>query len=199
MSAVRVNGSGPCSEARHDGPLPLLPPWYAIFTSPRHEKRVAYSLCSREVELYLPTYAAVHEWRNRQRVRIESPLFPSYLFARVGRLNRNLVLSTPGVVTIVDSLRVGGQVPEQYIELLRNGLELGRIQPQPGPVIGDSVRIVSGVFAGIEGVLAHVKTHFRVVVTIESINQRVSIELGHDEIEPVPAETRVSGLRRDLA
>lgn len=197
MSAVRVNGSGPYSEARQDGPLPLLPPWYAIFTSPRHEKRVAQHLCSRQVEFYLPTYASVHEWKNRQTVRVDLPLFPGYLFARIERLNRNVVLAIPGVVTILESLRIGGQVPEHYIELLRKGLKLGRIQRHQDPVIGDSVRIVSGLFSGIEGVLTHIKAQFRVVVTIESIRQSVSIELGRDEVEPIHRRAG-DGFRGDL-
>lgn len=182
MSAVVVNGPGPCSEARDDGPLPLPRPWYAIFTQPRHEKKVAQHLCYREVESYLPTLSSFRAWKNRQKIRLELPLFPGYVFARVSPSERTRVLGTPGVVSIVEGMKRWGEIPENYIEVLRKGLELGRVQRELLPVIGDRVRITSGPFAGLEGVLTHLKSQFRVVVTIESIRQSISIEVGHDEI-----------------
>lgn len=183
MSAVLVNGPGPCSEARDDGPLPVFRPWYAIFTQPRHEKKVAQHLHCREVESYLPTLTSVRAWRNRQRKKLELPLFPGYLYARVSPNQRSRILGTPGVVTIVEGAMRWGAVPDQYIELLRKGLELGRVQRELLPVVGDRVRIKCGPFAGLEGVLSHVKSQFRVVVTIESIRQSISLEVGHEEIE----------------
>src|ERR1700744_547683 len=57
--------------------------WYAILTTPRHEKSVENRLKVCEVESYLPTYECVKVWKNRQRVSLLMPLFPSYLFVRI--------------------------------------------------------------------------------------------------------------------
>jgi transcription antitermination factor NusG len=181
MCAFRVDRSPSCSETRLDGLLASRP-WYAIFTHPRHEKRVAEQLRIREVEAYLPTYTCKHVWKNRQTVQLELPLFPGYIFARLGPTERKRALAAPGVVTIVEGLRESGNVPEQYIQFLRKGLELGIIRPHAEPLVGDRVRILTEPFAGIEGVLTSERSELRVVVAIECIGQSVSIETSRLEI-----------------
>lgn len=172
--------------------LPISP-WLAIFTRPKHEKRVAQHFCSRGVDAFLPTYSSKRTWSNRQTVTLEVPLFPNYLFARVSRLQRSSVLGSPGVLGIIGAPGNWGAVPEQYIETLRTGLTLHRILPHPRTEVGDRVRIVAGPMAGIEGILAHIRSEFRVVLSIEMIHQSVSIEVSRDEIEPVGAKSFTGG------
>jgi hypothetical protein len=43
--------------------------------------------------------------------------------------------------------------------------------------------------AGVEGVLARKKNEFRVVLSLDTIMQRVAVEVGTDEVEPVNAVT----------
>lgn len=168
-------------------------PWFAIFTQPKHEKRVVQHFYSRGVDAFLPTYSSKRTWSNRQTVTLEVPLFPNYLFARISRLQRGSVLGAPGVVSIIGTPGIWGTVPEQYIETLRTGLALHRILPHPRTQVGDRVRIVAGPMAGIEGILAHVRSEFRVVLSIEMIHQSVSIEVSRDEIEPVDAKDFAGG------
>jgi hypothetical protein len=96
-------------------------------------------------------------------------------------------------VSIIGTPGIWGTVPEQYIETLRTGLALHRILPHPRTQVGDRVRIVAGPMAGIEGILAHVRSEFRVVLSIEMIHQSVSIEVSRDEIEPVDAKDFAGG------
>jgi transcription antitermination factor NusG len=159
--------------------------WFAVFTSPRHEKRVAAHFVQREIESFLPTYQAIHRWKNGQTVYINLPLFPGYVFAHVGRRERVRLLSVPGVVTIVGAGREPTAVPDAEIESLRSSLHLRNVEPHPYLVVGERVRIKAGAMEGLEGILVRKKSHLRVVLTLELIRQSVAIELRADEVEPV--------------
>jgi transcriptional antiterminator RfaH len=197
MCAFRVDRNLSYSQTHLEGLVPTRP-WFALFTHPRHEKRVAEHLRLRDVEAYLPTYTCRHIWKNRQTVTLEVPLFPGYMFARIAPTDRVCVLGVPGVVTIVEGARESGHVPDHYVEFLRTGLALGRIHPQVEPVIGDRVRILHEPFAGLEGILACERAELRVAVAIECIGQSISIEVSRTDIEwiatPGHGASRLRGL-----
>lgn len=159
--------------------------WFAIFTQPRHEKKVAGHLGFREIEAFLPTYRSRRLWKNRQVKTLDVPLFPSYVFVKLHQRQRGAVLGVPGVLSIVGSSHFASTIPERYITALRHGTLEHRILPHTDPTIGDRVRILSGCFAGFEGILAHLRSEFRVVLTIESIQKSISLEVGRNEIEPI--------------
>lgn len=163
--------------------------WLAVFTNSRHEKKVAEHCQYRGIERFLPVYASRRLWKNRQTVSLEIPLFPCYLFVRVQPQQRSAVLGIPGVISIVGRPQSPSAVPDQYITMLRTGVALQCILPHPQTAIGDRVRIISGPLAGIEGILARVKSDLRVVVSIELIRQSIAIEVSRYEIEPVTPST----------
>jgi transcription termination/antitermination protein NusG len=159
--------------------------WFAISTYPKHERKTAEHLPLRGVETFLPTYTVKRRWKNRQTVSLSLPLFPGYLFGRFAKAQRTAVLSLHGVIGIIGGAQQTSTVPEHYIETLRTAVDLGRILPFPEPVIGDHVRITCGPLAGVEGLLAHINSEFRVVISIQLIRQPASIIVSRDEIEPV--------------
>ncbi|MFY9853650.1 MAG: UpxY family transcription antiterminator, partial [Terracidiphilus sp.] len=75
--------------------------WHAVFTVPQHEKSVVKHLDLREVESFLPVYETVRVWKNRQRMKLILPLFPTYLFVHINFRERAKVLQSPGVLQIV--------------------------------------------------------------------------------------------------
>src|ERR1022692_3682227 len=145
------------------------PKWFAVYTSPRHEKAVARHFEFRTIESFLPLYRESHRWKNGCRVNVEQPLFPGYVFARIGRDGMTRTLSVPGVILVVGSGRQPQALPDFEIETLRSGLRLRRFEPHPYLVVGDRARIKSGSLAGMVGVVARRKNHLRVVLTLELI------------------------------
>jgi len=126
--------------------------WFAVFTSPRHEKRVEQHFKLRVAESFLPVYRAPRKWRNGLKVVLDLPLFPGYIFVRMRRSERVRVLEVPGVVAIVGG--TGGEMarlPEAEVEALRAGLHLRRVEPHPFLTVGRRARIRSGALAGLEG------------------------------------------------
>ena len=143
--------------------------------------------CKREVETFLPLYRTNRQWQKSRPVVLELPLFPTYVFVRIARQARGAVLGTPGVLSIVGSAREPWPLADFEIDALRSGLLERKIEPHPYLVVGERVRIIAGVMAGIEGVLVRKKNDFRVVLTLDTIMRSVAVEVNADDIEQVGA------------
>jgi transcription antitermination factor NusG len=166
----------------------FMPKWFAVYTSPRHEKRVAQHMAAREIEHYLPLYHPLRKWRDGSTVTLDLPLFPGYLFVRTRRSDRVQVLEVPGVLTFVGG--TGGQpaaLPDAEIEALRVGLPLRQVEPHTLLTVGKRARIRSGALAGMEGVVVRQKNGLRVVLTVELIMQSMAVEVDGSELEPLDA------------
>ena len=77
-------------------------PWYAVYTKPRHERKVNAHLCGEEIKTFLPE---IERWSRRKdrRKKILVPVFPGYLFIN-GELkgdSRLKVIKAAGVVKIL--------------------------------------------------------------------------------------------------
>lgn len=158
--------------------------WYAAYTRPRHEKKVVEQLQRKAVETFLPVYETVRKWRNG-RHRICSPLFPGYAFVRISLNDRLEVLRVPGVVELVGSNGTPTALQESELMTLRQALSTGgRAKPHPFLTEGRRIRITSGPFAGLQGVLKRRKGQSCVVVSVVMIQRSVLVELDSSELDP---------------
>ena len=176
---------------------PLALQWFAVYTTPRHEKRVDQYLSLRGIEHYLPLYHPRRKWADGSTVTLDLPLFPGYVFVRIDYDERVRVLGVPGIVTFVGGTgRRPASLPEEEIEALRTGLCLRRAEPHPLLMVGQRARIRSGALAGMEGVVVRQKSGLRMVLTVDLIMQSVSVEVDGSELEPVdsgaPSATKSS-------
>ncbi len=158
--------------------------WYAVCTTPRHEKKISSLLMYREVESFLPLYRTVHKWKNGCKAQLELPLFPGYLFVKTDWKHRVNVLDLPGVIRFVGTRSGPAELTEAEIVSIRNGLHLQKVEPFPQLAIGQRVRIKAGPLAGLTGVLVRNAKSIRVVLTVEIINQSVAVELDTQDVEP---------------
>lgn len=161
--------------------------WYAVFTAPQHEKSAVRHLELREIDSFLPTYESERVWKNRQRMKLRIPLFPSYLFVRISAAERSHVLRSPGVLQIVGNGREPLAIPDKEIGFLRSDLHKAGIEPHDDFVVGTSVRIKSGPFQGVRGTLVRRNNHDRFVLTIRLINRHAAIDVAAENLEAVPA------------
>ncbi len=160
--------------------------WCAVYTLPQNERSVVKHIDIHQIESFLPTWESTHVWKNRQRVKIIQPLFPSYLFVRIHATERSMVLRSPGVVRIVGNSHGPIPIPDAEIEFLRSEFCRQRIEPYLDLVVGDRVRIKRGSMRGVEGVLVRKNYGLRFVVTLDLINRHAAVEVDADELEPVP-------------
>jgi len=165
------------------------PKWFAVYTAPRHEKRVGQYLGVKGIEHYVPLYHARRKWSDGTTVTLDLPLFPGYLFVRIDRSERIRVLQVPGVVSFVGGTgRQPASLPQTEIDALRSGLPLRHAQPHPLLTMGQRVRIRSGALAGMEGVMVRRKNSLRVVLTMDLIQQSVAVEVDESELETLDPE-----------
>jgi len=177
--------TGPVEEIR--AALGFERNWYAVFTIPQNEKSAARHLTLRSIETFLPTYETLRVWKNRQRMKIELPLFPRYLFVHIDHSERVRVLQSPGVLHIVGSGRNYAPLDDAEVEFLRAGLSGRNIEPYRELVVGEKVRIKTGVMQGLVGTLVRKSSSLRFVLTLDLINQHAAVEVDADTLECAPA------------
>lgn len=181
-TAVVPAGSSGESLAQH---------WFATYTCSCQEKRVAQHLGARGIEFFLPLYRTINRWKNGQRVPIDHPLFPGYVFVRIQRQERVRVLDLPGVHSIVGAGREPIALPSAEIDALRNGLHLLNTEPHPFLNVGDRARVCRGPLEGAEGIVVRKKNGFRLVLSIDLIMKSVAVEVDENDLEAVGSSQRL--------
>src|ERR1035438_3034946 len=118
--------------------------WYALYTCPRHEKRVAEQIELRDISCFLPLYRSVRRWKDRRK-ELELALFPGYVFVHMALTSKLQVLQLPGVVHLVSFNGQPAALPGEEIEALkaRWSSEL-KVEPHPYLRAGRRVRVHSG-------------------------------------------------------
>jgi transcription antitermination factor NusG len=157
--------------------------WFAVYTTSNHEKKVQQHLQMRDIETFLPLYSVTRRWKNRTTVKLDLPLFTGYVFVRIARTESALVLAVPNVLSIVGDGHRPLPLPDSEIETLRSGLHLRRVDPHPYTKVGARVRIRSGPFAGLEGVIVRKDDQLRVVLSLDLINKSIAVHVNADELE----------------
>jgi transcription antitermination factor NusG len=162
--------------------------WYAVYTYPRHEKAVREQLESRCIEAFLPTFTSENRWKDR-RVRIQTPLFPGYVFARIDLSERGKVFAVPSVIRMLSFNGTPAPIDDSEIQAVRLCLERGAaVKPYPFLEVGDRVRVRSGVLEGLEGLISRCKNERRLIVPISLTNQSVAVEVDVQLLEPLGAQ-----------
>jgi transcription antitermination factor NusG len=96
--------------------------WYAVYTKPRWEKKVAEALSRKQIEVYCPLNRVSHQWSDRKKV-LEEPLFTSYVFVRIPESMKTTVRETGGIVNFVYWLGKPASIPNHEIDLIKRFLE----------------------------------------------------------------------------
>jgi transcription antitermination factor NusG len=156
--------------------------WYAIYTVPRHEKTVVKRLDALHIENYLPLYSAARVWHGRN-VRVELPLFPGYVFAKMCVSAKWIVLGLAGVIRLVGFNNNAAALSDDEIDRLKASLAIFNAKPYPFLKVGRCVRVKSGPFVGMEGRILRRKGGRRLVVSLDFIQSAIAVELDAGEIQ----------------
>ncbi|MFC1461313.1 transcription termination/antitermination protein NusG [Verrucomicrobiota bacterium] len=157
------------------------PAWHVLHVRPRCEKKLGEYCISRKIEHYLPLRAESKVYQRR-KVEVQKPLFPGYVFACFSPRHRALVLKSQQIVRI---LEVNDQAR------LLEELDQVRMALTVNPALGactavkrkTRVRIISGPFQGLEGMVSTLRGQTRVVLNVDMIGQGVLVEADLDMLE----------------
>jgi transcription antitermination factor NusG len=159
---------------------PSTETWYAVQTRNRHEKKVAAQLLAKNILAFVPTVRQLHMWSDRKKL-VDVPLFSCYAFVNAPDKWHALqlaVLSTPGVLRWVGVHGQPAAIPQAQIDAIRSIVNSGiATSPYPFLKLGQRVRIRGGSLDGLEGILVKNEGIDRLVVSIDLIQQSVSVSL----------------------
>ena len=163
--------------------------WYALHVKPHKERVVTEKLLADEVTVFFPKVTVKPKNPRASKVRA---FFPGYLFVRANleELGQNAFQWTPGVHGLV---KVGGMpaiVPAKLVTELR--LRLQSVEREGGLNFsglkqGDSIRVVSGPFAGYEAIFdARLNGTDRVQVLLSFLSSHPHpVKIHVDDIEKI--------------
>ena len=141
-----------------------------------------------EPATYLPL-RRVRSSRQDRKVEIEVPALPGYLFVRcaLDPDTRALIKRHSSVVHLVESAGRPAEIPAAQGESIRRALLHTAAEEHPYLKLGDRVRVARGPLEGVEGYLVRIAgKRERLVITIDHVNQALSLEVDADCIEPAP-------------
>jgi transcription antitermination factor NusG len=163
--------------------------WYALYTRPRWEKKVAELLTKKKVENYCPLNKVCRQWSDRKKIVLE-PLFTSYVFVNIAETEQLSVRTTEGVINFVYWLSKPAIIRNGEIESIKRFLnEYENIHLEKIPVkINDSVRITGGPLMEQNGLVISVKNKF-VKLLIPSLGYLMYAEVGISNVEIINNQT----------
>jgi len=148
--------------------------WYALYTKPRHEKKVYEQLLEKNIETFLPMVKTLRQWKDRRKW-VEMPLFNSYVFVNIDLKDKIYALRTHGVVRMISFGGIPASIPDWQIE------QLVRVIDHPETLEletylkeGDLVEVTEGPLSGIRGYLRELRGQTRVAILIDGIFQSAS-------------------------
>jgi transcription antitermination factor NusG len=164
-----------------------LKQWYALYTRPKWEKKVAGLLVKKQVESYCPLNKVTRQWSDRKKVVYE-PLFSSYVFVHVSEHEHLPIKQTDGVLNFVHWLGRPAIIKPAEIEAIRMfvsqhenahiALEKIRVD------VNDKVRITDGALIHSEGQVLEVKNK-SVKVFLPSLGYAMTVEVSRMNVEVV--------------
>lgn len=149
--------------------------WYAIYTKPRNEKKVADSLNAMGIEAYCPVVTTLKQWSDRKK-KVTVPVLPSYVFVRLEATHRNTVFQVAGVVRYVFWLGQPAIIRAIEIETLKEYLsEDYTTVVQTTLQRGDTLVVPAGPFKGQEGIVKST-TNSKTQLVLESLGILLTLE-----------------------
>ena len=155
--------------------------WYVLHVKPRTEKKVFGYLEALRVFRYLPLLKKVTKVQRRKVTRF-LPLFPGYVFTRLGPAERLTMMKTQLLVRLIEVAD-----PRRMVHQLRQIVHAGRLGDGLLPVdsfgVGEHVRMRSGPFRGIDGFVLRQDSRTVLVLELEILGRAVSVAVDPVDVE----------------
>ena len=152
--------------------------WSVAQTESTRERTAQRFLGAAKFETYLPLIGA-----KRRNV----PLFPGYIFVRLGDTGWSQVDNTAGVMHLLRSSELRpARIDDQIIDSIRAQEKNGVVRlPEKAPKwhMGDRVRVGAGSFLGQIGLFDGMAPHERVYVLLDLFGRKTRTALAMTEIQ----------------
>ncbi|MFD2248002.1 UpxY family transcription antiterminator [Pontibacter ruber] len=156
--------------------------WYAVYTKPRWEKKVAELLSLKNIESYCPLNKVVRQWSDRKKM-VLMPLFTSYVFVHLPEKQLGELSKVNGVLNLVYWLGRPAVIKDEEIDTIKRFLnEHQNVQVEKAEFnVHDSVKINRGTLIDREGTIIAIKNN-SVKVALPSLGYILHAELDKDSL-----------------
>ena len=154
--------------------------WYAVYTKPRHEKKVAKSCMDYNISYYLPLQDSVRYYQNRV-ITFKKPLFSSYIFCNCS-YKQKIQLYRTGLLCAFIEASDQEQVVRELRQIHEAQIEGAKLVPHKFLTRGRRVKIVRGPFKNYEGKISYRRGSYKLILNIDLIKQAVAIEVNAKDI-----------------
>src|SRR5450432_3678623 len=114
--------------------------WYAVYTKPHCEKKVASSLAKRKIECFCPLNSRKIKSFRRNKT-LQEPLFKSYVFVNIPEKEIKLLRQMDDVISLLHWMGKPAIIKEDEIEAIREftsdhqNIELERTQVNTSNIV----------------------------------------------------------------
>ena len=163
--------------------------WYVVHTYSGYENKVRDSLLKavenngmqdKIVDVRIPVEEAI-EIKNNKRRTVQRKLLPSYVIVKMEMTNETwyVVRNTRGVTGFVGSGNKPTPLSESDFAAIFEAVPQTRLDIQ----VGDTVRILSGLFENFSGKVTSIDTaNQQLTVTVPMLKRETTVELPYDEV-----------------
>lgn len=159
--------------------------WYAVYTRPRWEKKVAGLLSRKKIENYCPLNKVIRQWTDRKKTIFE-PLFTSYVFVCATEAEFTDIRRTDGILNFVYWLGKPAVIKHEEIETVKDllsnysnvGLEKINVN------VNDNVKIIHGPLLSREGKVIEVMNN-SIKVLLPSLGYALVAHVQRSSIEKI--------------
>jgi transcription antitermination factor NusG len=157
--------------------------WFAVYTRPRWEKKVATLLEQKGIENYCPLNKVIRQWSDRKKIVLE-PVFKSYVFVKINDDKKWDLKKINGIVNFVYWLGKPAHVREDEINTIKKFLnEFINVEVEYGHLkVNTKVRVKQGPLMNYQGILVEI-TGNKARVKIESMGIQLSAQFDKKNIE----------------
>lgn len=159
--------------------------WYAVYTKPRWEKKVAAIMEQRGIRHYCPLVKTSRKWSDRMKVVLE-PVFKGYVFVNLPTEKIWDSIRMDGVLNLVRYLGKPAIIRNEEIITIRMFLnEFSDIEVNKQPISQNTrVRVRKGILMDHEGIVIEVMGN-RAIVHIDSLGLELSAHFDKGNLESV--------------
>jgi transcription antitermination factor NusG len=157
-------------------------PWAVAHTKPRCEKKLK-QYCEREaLAATLPCVQSAHKYRGKTVV-FDKPLFPGYVFLRLGPDERKVAMQSDYIANLLDVFdqELFERQLGEILKALESGCEV-RLAPAIGK--GTRVNIKAGPLRGMDAWVEERYGPTLVLLRLDFIGQAAAVKLDVSDLEP---------------
>lgn len=163
--------------------------WYVAYVRLFHERKAAEKLTAMGIESFVPVREEIHQWSQRKK-KVMRVLIPQMIFIRGTQKERMeaLTLASISHYMVLRGEHTPAVIPDKQMEQFKFMVDYSEetIEMFTSPLEpGQSVKVIKGPLAGMEGELMEIDGKSKVVVRLDLLGcAGVDMPVGYVEAIP---------------